>query len=210
MHKKLTRRVFLQELTQGRGIKEIFRDYGYKSPSLYYKWKDRYPEFKEEAEKILASPHHKSRIAASQTIATSGVSWRDQYIDTWRKTGDRVMAADVCGKEMTEILNAVDATHPDYDEKFYNMVREQELREAVLVEDELKRKAIVENSVQMQKWIIPYMPVVGDKYYRGAENRLKVKDETNNTVVFFQPDGVQGAKKMLEQFFGRKEEEIVY
>jgi hypothetical protein len=210
MKPSLTKKLFLEELARGRGIKEVCRDYGYKSTSLYYKWKAADESFKNSAEKILASPLHVSRIAASQASKVSGDSWREEYINSWMATGDRVVSADKCGKTMTEIIHAVDPNHPDFDETFYNMVREQELREAVLVEDELKRKAVVENSVQMQKWIIPYMPVVGDKYYRGAENRLKVKEETNNTVVFFQPDGVKGASKLLKEMFGDKEEEIVY
>lgn len=207
---QLTRKKIIEELLRGRGVNEIFRDHGYKSPSIFYKWKAKYPEFKAEVEKILASPVHQARIAAYQSPKVSEETWREQYINHFRETRNRVQAADRCGKTVTFIINASDPSHPDFDEEFYNMVREEELREAVLVEDELKRKAVVENSVQMQKWIIPFLPVVGEKYYRGAENRLRVKEETHNTVVFFQPDGVHSAQKLLSEMFGRDEEEIVY
>lgn len=208
-NKQLTRKSFLEELSRGRGIKEIFRDYGYKSCSLYYKWKSKHPEFKDAAEKILASPKHKARILESQTAKGDPESWRVMYINKFREQRDRVLAADYAGKTITQIVNYTDAKHDDFDEEFYNMVREEELREAITVEDELKRKAVVENSLQMQKWIIPFLPVVGDKYYRGAENRLTKVKEEHNTVVFFQPDGVKSSQKLLETMFGREEKEIV-
>jgi len=209
MKTKLTRKKFIEELLKGRGIKEICRDHGYKTTSVYYKWKSSYPEFKAEAEKILASPVHVARIAAAQTPKVAEHSWREQYINHFRETRDRVAAADRCGKTMMEIMEAATPGSDGYDEEFHNLVTEEELREAVTVEDELKRKAVVENSVTMQKWILPFLPVVGKKYYRGAENRLKV-EETNNTVVFFQQEGVANAKKLLDDMFGGGEKEIIY
>lgn len=202
---KLTRERFIEELLRGKGIKAICREYGYKTTSVYYKWKSKYPEFKEQAEKIIASPGHQARIKDTQSSWVEGTSWRESYINKFRETRSRTVAADYAGKTITEIMNFCDPTHDDFDEDFYNMVREEELREAVMVEDELKNKAIIENSVQMQKWIIPFMPVVGEKYYRGAENRLKVKEGDTTNVVFFQTDGLQAGRKLLEDMFGREE-----
>ena len=204
----LTRKKFVEELLRGRGINEIMRDHGYKSASMYYKWKNKYPEFKEQCEKILSSPLHESRIAASQSKKIAPASWREQYINKFRESRSRTIAADYCGKSVTEIMQACDPSHENFDEDFFNLVREEELRDAVTVEDELKRKAVVENSVQMQKWIIPFLPVVGEKYYRGAENRLKSEGD-KQVNIFFGAEGVDGAKKLLEQMFGREEKEIV-
>lgn len=206
---KLTKKRFLDELLRGRGVMEICRDHGYKSASVYYNWKAKDEDFKEKAEKILASPMHVARIAASQTPQLTEESWREQYINKYRETRSRTIAADSVGKTLTEVVNSCDPTHDDFDQDFYDLVREQELRDAVTVEDELLRKSVVENSVQMQKWIIPFLPVVGEKYYRGAENRLKVQEQ-NQVNIFFQPDGIKGATKLLEDMFGREEKEIVY
>lgn len=201
---KLSKEKFTRELLSGRGINEICRDYGYKSASIYYKWKKQDEKFKLEAEKILDSPVHRTRIAAAQSPRISEDTWREQYVNKSRETRSRTIAADFCGKTITEVMAACDPTSEDFDEVFFNLVREEDLRDAVTVEDELKRKAVVENSVQMQKWIIPYLPVVGEKYYRGAEGRLKSEgDKTVN--VFFGSDGVQGAQKLLKEMFGREE-----
>jgi hypothetical protein len=206
--KNLTREKFVRELLKGRGINEIFRDHGYKSASVYYKWKTKYPDFKEQCEKILAGPIHRARISAAQTPKINEGSWREQYINKFRETRSRTLAADFCGKTVTEILAACDPLHDSFDEEFFNLVRDEELRDAVTVEDELKRKAVVENSVGMQKWILPFLPVVGEKYYKGAENRLK-QAEQKNVNIFFGAEGVSGAKKLLEDMFGREEKEIV-
>jgi transposase-like protein len=207
---KLSKEKFIRELLNGRGINEICRDHGYKSASVYYRWKKQDTKFAEEAEKILASPLHAQRIAAAQSPKLDPLTWREQYINKYRETRNRTVAADFVGKTITFVINASDPSHDDFDEEFYTMIREQELRDAVTVEDELLRKSVVENSVQMQKWILPYLPVVGEKYYRGAENRLKVKEGDNNTVIFFSPDGIQSGKKLLESMFGSDEKEIVY
>jgi hypothetical protein len=206
---KLTKKRFLEELLRGRGVAEICRDYGYKSTSVYYNWKAKDDEFKQNAEKILASPMHVARINAAQTPRMKEDSWREQYINKYRETRSRTVAADFVGKTLTDVVNSSDPSHEDFDQEFYELVREQELRDAVTVEDELLRKSVVENSVQMQKWIIPFLPVVGEKYYRGAENRLKVQEQ-NQVNIFFQPDGVKQAQKLLEDMFGREEKEIVY
>jgi hypothetical protein len=204
MPENLTRKKFVEELLKGRGINEIMRDHGYKSASMYYKWKAKYPDFKERCEKILSSPTHLARIAAAQSPKIAEESWREQYINKYRETRSRTIAADFCGKTITDIMQACDPLSDTYDEGFLNLVREEELRDAVTVEDELKRKAVVENSVQMQKWIIPFLPVVGEKYYRGAENRLKSEGD-KQVNIFFGAEGVDGAKKLLQDMFGREE-----
>ena len=207
---KLSKEKFIRELLAGRGINAICRDHGYKSSTIFYRFKKEDDKFKEEAEKILASPHHVQRSSAAQSPKIEEKSWREQYINKYRETRLRSAAADFVGKSLTFIINACDPTHDDFDEKFYVVVREQELRDATTIEDELMRKSVVENSVQMQKWIIPFLPVVGEKYYKGAENRLSVKEGDNNTIIFFSPEGVQEAKKLLGDMFGREEKEIAY
>jgi hypothetical protein len=81
------------------------------------------------------------------------------------------------------------------------MLYEQELREAVQIEDEVKRKALKENSVQMQKYLLPFLPVVGEKYSRGKENRLEAS-ETN--VFIFNPQSMQAAERQIVDVFGSK------
>ncbi len=204
---KLSREKVIRELLNGRGVNEIFRDHGYKSTSSYYKWKAAYPDFKQRVEQILKSPTHKARIAASQSPKIDEKTWREQYINKFRETKSRTISADFCGKEMVEIMEACDPLHDNFDEKFFNLVREEQLRDAVTVEDELMRKAVVENSVSMQKWIIPFLPVVGEKYYRGAENRLK-KEDQQQVNIFFGTEGVTAAKKLLNDMFGQETKTI--
>lgn len=202
---KLTKRAVLEGLSLGKGIKRIHRDYGYKSCSSFYRWKETDAEFAAEVDKIMSSPMHRERIAATQSRADDRtILWIDRYFEELRNSRDRVAAADASGKSITYTINACDPTHPEYHEDFATRMREEMLREAVGVEDEVKKKATIENSVQMQKWILPYLPVVGEKYYRGAENRLK-KVEENNTVIFFQDKGIQNAQKLLDNMFGEKD-----
>ena len=203
---KLTKGAFLEALRLGKGVKQICREYGYKSTSTPHRWRQKDPEFKAAWDKILDSPMHRERISLtnSRVGETTGVLWIDSYFEEFRSGRDRVAAADAAGKTVTFTINACDPTSPEYDEVFAVRMREEMLREAVGVEDELKKKATIENSVQMQKWIIPYLPVVGEKYYRGAENRLK-KTEEHKTVVFFQDGGLKSATKLLNGMFGEKE-----
>ena len=159
--KKLVRSVFIEELLKGKGILAICREYGYKSASQVYKWKKQYPEFAKEMERILASPLHAERIRSSQTSKkTKNETWIDHYFSTYCTTKDRVAAADSAGKSVTFTMNACDSSHPDFDAEFAERNNEEMLREAYQIEDDLKRKAVVENLVGMQKWILPYLPWV--------------------------------------------------
>jgi hypothetical protein len=200
--KKLTRTSFIEELLKGKGVMAICREYGYKSASQVYKWKKQFPEFAKEMEKIMSSPLHAERIRASQTSKkATEETWRDHYFNTYRTTKDRVAAADAAGKTVTYTMHACDPSHPDFDAPFAERNNEEMLREAYQVEDDLKRKAVVENSLGMQKWIIEYLPVVGDKYSRGYRNKLEVKEQTN--VLMFTNEGIAAKAKLLNDMYGK-------
>jgi len=208
--KKLVRTIFLEELLKGKGVMEVCREYGYKSASQVYKWKKQFPEFGKEMEKILASPLHAERIRASQTAKGKEETWIDHYFNIYRTTKDRVAAADSSVPEslstspVTYIMNACDPTHGDFNQEFANRNHEEMLREAVQVEDDLRRKAVVENSVNMQKWIIPFMEEkIGSKYSRGYRNKLQAEKETTNVLVF-SSEGLAAASKLLEDMFGNR------
>ena len=199
--KKLSKKVFLEELTKGKGVKEICKEYGLKTTSTVYTWRTRDEKFRKEYDKIIASPHHQARIASHTTKKHEEEGWRERFIYHMMETGDRVASADYAGKTMKFIMDASDPASDDYDEKFHDMLYEKELRDAVRIEDELFRKALVENSVQMQKFLIPFLPVVGEKYSRGKENRLEAK-ETN--VFIFNPQSMQAAERQIVDIFGSK------
>jgi hypothetical protein len=199
--KTLSKALFLEELAKGKGVKAICKDYGMKTTSTIYTWRTRDKEFKKQYDKIMSSPHHKARIASHTTKKVAEEGWRERFVHKMIETGDRVMAADYAGKTMKYIMDAADPSHEDYDEKFHDMLYEQELREAVQIEDEVKRKALKENSVQMQKYLLPFLPVVGEKYSRGKENRLEAS-ETN--VFIFNPQSMQAAERQIVDVFGSK------
>lgn len=199
--KKLSKKVFLDELVSGKGVSEICRDFGLKSTSTVYSWRRRDGEFAGEMDKIMSSPFHKTRIAAATTAKTDDEGWRERFIGKMRETKDRVISADFSGKSMKFIMDAADPTADGYDVEFHDLLYEEELRDAVRIEDEVMRRATVGNSAQAQKFLLPYLPVVGEKYFRGKENRLQSK-ETN--VFIFNPQSMEAAQNQIIDVFGSK------
>lgn len=198
--KKLSKRVFLNELLKGKGVAVICKEYGLKSTGTPYSWRKRDEEFRKEWDKIMESPFHKTRIAATQTPTNSDHGWRERFIVKMRETNDRVAAADFAGKTVSEIMEASDSASENYDKEFANMLYEEELRDAVRIEDEVRRKALIGNSSQMQKYLLPFLPVVGEKYAKSNG-----KAATGGTNIFvFSPQSMDAAQNQLKDVFGTK------
>lgn len=199
--KKLSKKLFLEELLSGKGVAEICRDYGYKTTGTVYSWKKRDEKFAAEWDKIMESPFHKTRVAASQSPIAGEEGWRERFISKFRETKDRVLAADFAGKSVSEIMERADPSHDNHDQQFHDMLYEEELRDAVRIEDEVMRRATVGNSAQTQKFLLPYLPVVGDKYSKG----VKKEDKGGETNIFvFNPQSMEGAQRQIIDVFGAK------
>ena len=205
--KKLTKGRFLRELEQGYSIKRICKDWGYKSQSTIYTWRRNDKDFDEAVAKILRSPSHRERMDAITRPKESEGNWQDRFFTKLRETKDRVLACDAAEISVMKMLSLMDPESEDYDLEFRLKYDEEVARDSLQIEDEVKKKALIENSLQTQKYLLPNLPIVGEKYTRGYQNRLRQIDNQNNVLVI-SGDGVDGAKRILGELFNRTEEVI--
>jgi hypothetical protein len=132
------------------------------------------------------------------------VRWQDKYIYYYDKYKNRIEACSRAGCKMSEVFNAINQDHEDYDEEFAERHREIDLRHAVEIEDDLKRKAIVESKDDIQKFLLPTLPVVGDKYRKGLKADVPVQ---NFLSVTFSLAGRDRAVSKLTEVFSAEVEE---
>lgn len=202
--RKLSKGRFLRELKHGFSIKEICRQWGYKSQSTIYTWRRNDEKFDEEVKKVLASPVHRERLDAFTKPKSEEGNWQDHFFTKLRETKDRVLACDAAEISVMKFLELVDETSDSYDLQFRLKYDEEVARDSIQIEDEVKKKALIENSLQTQKYLLPNLPIVGERYARGYQNRLRQVDAQNNILVIT-GDGIDGAKGILQSLFGSKE-----
>ena len=206
--KKLTKGRFLRELETGLSIKKICKDWGYKSQSTIYTWRRSDKEFDEAVAKILRSPLHRERMDAFTKKRDSEGNWQDRFFTKLRETKDRVLACDAAEISVMKFMSLVDPEGEEYDLEFKLRYDEEVARDSFQIEDEVKKKALIDNSLQTQKYLLPNLPIVGERYARGYQNRLKQIDAQNNVLVI-SGDGIDGAKRILGELFGNNRTEEV-
>jgi len=91
-------------------------------------------------------------------------SWREKFVHRYTECRDRYQAAKFCGKSTTEIRNALNSAHDDYDEEFAILWAEAELDEGWMTEDKMKQKALHHGDMNAIKQLLPTLPEVGKKY----------------------------------------------
>ena len=202
--KKLTKSRFLRELEQGYSIKNICKQWGYKSQSTIYTWRRNDSEFDEAVAKILRSPLHRERLDAYTKKRDSEGNWQDRFFTKLRETKDRVLACDAAEISVIRFLDLVNPESDEYDLQFKLKYDEEVARDSLQIEDEVKKKALIDNSLQTQKYLLPNLPIVGERYARGYQNRLKQIDAQNNILVI-NGEGIDGAARFLKELFGTRQ-----
>lgn len=201
---KLSKARFLRELEQGFSIKNICRQWGYKSQSTIYSWRRADKKFDAAVAKILQSPVHRERLNALTTSKTSEGNWQNRFFTKLRETKDRVLSCDAAEISVMRFMALVNPESDAYDIDFKLRYDEEIMRDSVSIEDEVKKKALIENSLQTQMYLLPYLPGVGEKYAKGPGGRLRQIDAQNNILVI-SGDGIDGAARFMRELFGAGE-----
>ena len=205
---KLTKYRFLRELELGYSIKNICRQWGYKSQSTIYTWRRKDKEFDASVAKILKSPMHRERMDALTRPRDSEGNWEDRFFTKLRETKDRVLACDAAEISIIKLLALIDPESDEYSLQFKLKYDEEVMRDSIQIEDEVKKSALIENSIQTQKYLLPFLPGIGEKYDKGPGGRLRQIDAQNNILVI-SGDGIDGAARFLKDLFGpRKVKEV--
>ncbi len=213
----LSKKYFLEELAKGKTPQAIFREAGLSTTSTYYNWKRKDKKFRLACEKILGERrkgykdrrYKAARAGALETIESTGRAdgwikrsghgskWQEVFIREYELTKDRVRAADKAGKDVSFVLKSIDPENPYYNPKFAKKYKEMEIRDAVSVEDEAKKKALVHGSESMQKFLLPTLPIVGEKYKKIAD-RESVGDINIYSLIFTDKASREADKQVRE------------
>jgi hypothetical protein len=132
-------------------------------------------------------------------------NWQDRFFTKLRETKDRVLACDAAEISVMKFLDLVNPESDEYDLQFFKLKYDEEIaRDSLQIEDEVKKKALIDNSLQTQKYLLPNLPIVGERYARGVQNRLKQIDAQNNILVI-NGEGIDGAARFLKELFGTRQ-----
>ena len=203
--RKMTKATFVEELSKGKSILGICKEFGYVGTATIYKWRRKDERFDQTVTRILESPVHVERLRNNgKKPERKTDTWIDIYFAELRAKKDRVRAADLAGKTITFIMNACNTEHEDFCQEFADRQYEENARDALQIEDEVKKKALLENSLNTQKFLLPYLPVVGESYKK-VGGRL---EEKHQNVFIFSKEGMEGASTMLQGMFGKEVKEI--
>ncbi len=201
----LTKPIILTALEEGKTIRQVQREYRL-GPNLVRQWRIKDPEFDAKVREILSDKDRKRRLKRLNEVkGTDGVligtaaTWKEVFLQYYRDKVDRVRAADRAGQTVMHIMNCLDPDHDDFDELLAAEVQEIELRHALMVEDSAMRKGVLEERESMQKFLLPNLPVVGDKYAR------KVKTD-GAQMFFFGNDGIGKALDFLKGNFNKEKD----
>jgi len=189
------RRRVLAQLAEGYGVAAACKKVGV-SHTSYYNWRKKLPAFKESAERILSSPVHKERLLHRQAVADCHIdaSWQEKFIALYRRTGDRAAAASQSGVSVTQIANALDSEHKDFDKSFSFAFQEEQQRKLWKIEDNTLTKA--EHDSPTARFVLSNL--MKEKYGKvGGE-------VTVNQLHWYSDRGEQAAKGVLRDMFGEE------
>jgi hypothetical protein len=127
-------------------------------------------------------------------------NWQDRFFTKLRETKDRVLACDSAEISIIRFLSLVDPESDEYDLQFKLKYDEEVMRDSISIEDEVKKKALIDNSIRTQMYLLPYLPGVGEKYAK-VNGKLRQIDAQNNILVI-SGDGIDGAARFLKDLFG--------
>jgi hypothetical protein len=193
--RKLDKDVFLAELLKGKTRNQVFREYGRTNCSSVYKWCDRDPVFKAAYRKIMDERKAPQAPEAVESDNPEEVlaSWKERFLFYFGKSDDRINGAERAGVMLSEVFETLDKNSPKYDEDFALAFREIELKQAVRIEDDMRRKALVESKDDTQKFLLPTLPIIGEKYRKGT----KEVPQQNFLAITFTHAGHEQAERQL-------------
>jgi len=153
------------------------------------------PNFDAEVRRLLASPLHQQRIAASKAETEAGQyeDWRRQFIVQYRLTGDFVSAANAVSREVLEIEAMLDPSSDTYDEELASQYNEQEACRVREVEDNVFRQALKGNSLVAQKFLLEKL---NTKY-----GKVGPTDSKTLNLFWFSSEQEQNALSLLNRLF---------
>lgn len=186
--------VFLAELLKGKGMKQVLREFGRRNTALVYRWKKADPEFAAAYDKIMSERRKPKEMKKGGQPTGNWVDWKEKFLFYFNKTDDRINAAERAGIKLSEVFEAMDKESPKYDEDFTLRFREVELKQAVRIEDDMRRKALVESKDDAQKFLLPTLPIIGDKYKKGS---FKEVPQQNFLAITFTHAGIERAERTL-------------
>jgi len=190
------RRQLLALLAEGYGVAAACKKVGV-SHTSYYNWRKKKPAFKEATERILSSDVHKERTLHRQAVADVAVdaTWQQKFIALYRRTGDRDAAASQAGKSVTDISNALDPDHTDFDKAFSFSFQEEQQRKLWKIEDNTLTKA--EHDAPTARFVLSNL--MKEKYGKvGGE-------VTVNQLHWYSDRGEQAARGVLRDMFSEEQ-----
>jgi len=160
---------WLALMAKGYGILAISRKVGV-SRTTYYNWCKSDPQFKADSRRILDDPIHQARILKKSGRADMSVDmkWQNRFVAMYRRTGDKVEAANACSKSTTEIASALDPKSESYDEEFHLAFLEEEQRRLWTIEDNTLKKA--EHDAPTARFVLRNL--LKDKYGKSSEGSV--------------------------------------
>jgi hypothetical protein len=166
-------------LAKGYGWTATCKKLNY-SRSWGYKMRKDDPNFDREVKRLLSSPLHQQRIAASKATSEAGnfKDWRRQFAAHLQTTGDWNMALNAVSRTAIEVEDLLNPENADFDEELAALVREVEVRRIHAVDDAAHQQAIKNNNAGMQRFLLQNL--MREKY----GNVKKEGDKTLNLYWF--------------------------
>jgi|GEM_PF-6014639 len=186
--------LFLAELLKGKSMKQTLREFGRRNTALVYKWKKADPVFAEAYDRIMDARRRPEETKDGGKAEGNWADWKEKFLFYFNKTDDRINAADRAGIKLSQVFETMDKEAPQYDENFTLRFREVELKQAVRIEDDMRRKALVESKDDAQKFLLPTLPIIGDKYKKGS---FKEAPQQNFLAITFTHAGIERAERSL-------------
>jgi hypothetical protein len=192
----LLRQEFLATLAEGYGIAAACKKLQFGRTS-YYNWRRKDPAFAAACDGVLSEPIHKERILTGRAKADVGVgaTCQDKFVALYRRTGDRAAAASQAGVSVSQVEQALDATHAEYDPDFAFSFQEEQQRKLWKIEDNTMTKA--EHDPPTARFVLSNL--MKEKYGRvGGE-------VTVNQLHWFTERGADRARRVLGDMFEQEE-----
>lgn len=192
---KISKDEVLALLREGKSIRSIFVDAGYKKASTYYDWRRADPDFRARADAILEGfddprKNQDARVLDPErsvevdqpandqpgTYDPEVGNWREAFCAEYRRTRSRIKAASLVGLGAGQVLDRLDESSDEFDSEFAALFEEVRLEEALAVEDRLIRRAIKDNDRHAIDKVLPMLPRIGEKYGKQARAEAGTSD----------------------------------
>lgn len=199
LSRRLDRKTFLAELMKGKSARQVMREYGKRNLNKVYRWRDSDPEFAEAYNRIMQSRREQVDEKVGSKPQDNPTDPKEVFLFYFNQTDDRLNAAERAGIMLSQVFDWLDADSSEYDENFLRRFNEVELKQAVRIEDDMRRKALIEGKDDAQKFLLPTLPIIGDKYKKTG---AKAENSQNFLAITFTHAGREDAERVLLDVLG--------